>query len=160
VEIYVSTDIETDGPIPGSNSMLSFAKPRIESCGAFARAVFDPIARRTPLERSEALAFRALHGRPKRRNSRSGRTGWPPQPIWCDWRTICRRNSARKIRSCRRLSYRQDVDVGCIGVGADRHCGDESVMSVGVARSEFWASRNQNRFSGQWESQLPMKIRL
>jgi hypothetical protein len=24
-EIYVSTDIETDGPIPGPNSMLSFA---------------------------------------------------------------------------------------------------------------------------------------
>jgi 3' exoribonuclease, RNase T-like len=24
-EIYVSTDVETDGPIPGSNSMLSFA---------------------------------------------------------------------------------------------------------------------------------------
>src|SRR4051795_4826144 len=25
VEIYVSTDVETDGPIPGPNSMLSFA---------------------------------------------------------------------------------------------------------------------------------------
>src|SRR5689334_15631092 len=25
VEIYVSTDIETDGPVPGLNSMLSFA---------------------------------------------------------------------------------------------------------------------------------------
>lgn len=24
MEIYVSTDIETDGPIPGPNSMLSF----------------------------------------------------------------------------------------------------------------------------------------
>ena len=24
-EIYISTDIETDGPIPGPNSMLSFA---------------------------------------------------------------------------------------------------------------------------------------
>ena len=24
-EVYVSTDIETDGPIPGANSMLSFA---------------------------------------------------------------------------------------------------------------------------------------
>jgi hypothetical protein len=24
-EIYVSTDIEADGPIPGPNSMLSFA---------------------------------------------------------------------------------------------------------------------------------------
>jgi hypothetical protein len=24
-EIYVSTDVETDGPIPGPNSMLSFA---------------------------------------------------------------------------------------------------------------------------------------
>jgi hypothetical protein len=24
-EIYVSTDIETDGPVPGLNSMLSFA---------------------------------------------------------------------------------------------------------------------------------------
>jgi hypothetical protein len=24
-EVYVSTDIETDGPIPGPNSMLSFA---------------------------------------------------------------------------------------------------------------------------------------
>ena len=24
-EIYISTDIETDGPIPGVNSMLSFA---------------------------------------------------------------------------------------------------------------------------------------
>jgi hypothetical protein len=24
VEIYVSTDVETDGPIPGPNSMLSF----------------------------------------------------------------------------------------------------------------------------------------
>jgi hypothetical protein len=24
-EIYISTDVETDGPIPGPNSMLSFA---------------------------------------------------------------------------------------------------------------------------------------
>ena len=25
IEIYVSTDVETDGPIPGPHSMLSFA---------------------------------------------------------------------------------------------------------------------------------------
>lgn len=33
-EIYVSTDIETDGPIPGRNSMLSFASAAFNSSGA------------------------------------------------------------------------------------------------------------------------------
>ncbi|MEV7622395.1 3'-5' exoribonuclease [Actinoplanes sp. NPDC089786] len=33
-EIYVSTDIETDGPIPGRNSMLSFASAAFNGSGA------------------------------------------------------------------------------------------------------------------------------
>jgi hypothetical protein len=32
-EVYVSTDIETDGPIPGANSMLSFASVAYEEGG-------------------------------------------------------------------------------------------------------------------------------
>jgi hypothetical protein len=31
-ETYVSTDVETDGPIPGPNSMLSFASVLHPSC--------------------------------------------------------------------------------------------------------------------------------
>ena len=30
-EIYVSTDVEADGPIPGPNSMLSLARRRIQA---------------------------------------------------------------------------------------------------------------------------------
>lgn len=33
MEIYVSTDIETDGPIPGDNSMLSFASAAFNADG-------------------------------------------------------------------------------------------------------------------------------
>jgi hypothetical protein len=32
-EIYVSTDVETDGPIPGRNSMLSFASAAFDAAG-------------------------------------------------------------------------------------------------------------------------------
>jgi hypothetical protein len=32
-EVYVSTDIETDGPIPGANSMLSFASVAYDGAG-------------------------------------------------------------------------------------------------------------------------------
>ena len=32
-EVYVSTDIETDGPIPGRNSMLSFASVAYDEDG-------------------------------------------------------------------------------------------------------------------------------
>jgi DNA polymerase III alpha subunit (gram-positive type) len=32
-EIYISTDIETDGPIPGQNSMLSFGSAAFEKSG-------------------------------------------------------------------------------------------------------------------------------
>jgi hypothetical protein len=32
-EVYVSTDIEADGPIPGGNSMLSFASAAFTADG-------------------------------------------------------------------------------------------------------------------------------
>jgi len=32
-EIYISTDVETDGPIPGPNSMLSFGSAAFEVDG-------------------------------------------------------------------------------------------------------------------------------
>src|SRR6185369_9685855 len=38
-EIYVSTDIETDGPIPGHYSMLSFASAAFDADGTM-RATF------------------------------------------------------------------------------------------------------------------------
>jgi hypothetical protein len=33
-EIYVSTDVETDGPVPGLNSMLSFASAAFDTSGS------------------------------------------------------------------------------------------------------------------------------
>ena len=39
-EIYVSTDIEADGPIPGPNSMLSFGSAAYTRRQGFARHLF------------------------------------------------------------------------------------------------------------------------
>lgn len=44
---YVVTDVEVDGPIPGQNSMLSFASVAIDAHGA---AVNDFEATLTPLD--------------------------------------------------------------------------------------------------------------
>ena len=33
-EVYVSTDVETDGPVPGPNSMLSFASAALAADGS------------------------------------------------------------------------------------------------------------------------------
>ena len=40
-EIYVSTDVETDGPIPGVNSMLSFASAAYLADKTLFRHVFS-----------------------------------------------------------------------------------------------------------------------
>lgn len=57
-EVYVSTDIETDGPIPGPNSMLSFGsaafKPGKGLIGTFTRNLIElPGAEMHPATKSE-----------------------------------------------------------------------------------------------------------
>lgn len=57
VEIYVSTDVEADGPIPGPHSMLSFGSAPYTAqkslVGAFSRNV-ETLPNATPDARTDA----------------------------------------------------------------------------------------------------------
>ena len=55
MEIYVSTDVETDGPIPGPNSMLSFGSAAFTASkdllGTFTANLETLARRRNPTQR-------------------------------------------------------------------------------------------------------------
>jgi DNA polymerase III alpha subunit (gram-positive type) len=63
-EIYVSTDIETDGPIPGVNSMLSFASAAYDEAGR-QRGVFEANLETLPGAEADPRTMAWWHGQPR-----------------------------------------------------------------------------------------------